>query len=96
MFDLKFPFSKFNNFYLGERCVEADRQGIKLAFCRLGTVDGPWQYDEHSKTILHRVHKRCLAVHPQTHQMSLQPCDVNNAYHQWVFRTIRPSWARDD
>lgn len=83
-------------FFAGERCVEADRQGIKLAFCRLGTVDGPWQYDENSKTILHRVHKRCLSVHPQTHQMSLQPCDVNNAYHQWVFRTIRPSWARDD
>ena len=31
---------------VGERCVEADSQGIKLAFCRLGTVDGPWQYDE--------------------------------------------------
>lgn len=81
---------------VGERCVEADRQGIKLAFCRLGTVDGPWQYDENSKTLLHRVHKKCIAVHPQTHQMSLLPCDVNNAYHQWKFRTIRPSWAHGD
>ncbi|XP_048506338.1 N-acetylgalactosaminyltransferase 7 isoform X2 [Athalia rosae] len=31
---------------IGERCVEADGQGVKLAFCRVGTVDGPWQYDE--------------------------------------------------
>lgn len=31
---------------VGERCIEADGQGIKLAFCRLGTVDGPWEYDE--------------------------------------------------
>lgn len=31
---------------IGERCVEADGQGIKYAFCRLGTADGPWQYDE--------------------------------------------------
>lgn len=29
----------------GERCVEADKQAVKLVFCRLGTVDGPWQYD---------------------------------------------------
>ncbi|XP_064096978.1 N-acetylgalactosaminyltransferase 7-like [Macrobrachium nipponense] len=31
---------------VGERCVDADGLGIKLIFCRLGTVDGPWQYDE--------------------------------------------------
>lgn len=30
----------------GERCVDADKQGIKLVFCRLGTVDGPWEYDK--------------------------------------------------
>lgn len=31
---------------VGERCVEADGLGVKLVFCRQGTVDGPWQYDE--------------------------------------------------
>ncbi len=31
---------------VGERCVNADSQGVKLVVCRLGTVDGPWQYDE--------------------------------------------------
>jgi len=31
---------------VGERCIEADGQGIKYSFCRLGTADGPWQYDE--------------------------------------------------
>lgn len=58
-------FSKINNYFLqlirlnakgqlgvGERCVEADGQGVKLAFCRLGTVDGPWQYDEVFKKII--------------------------------------------
>lgn len=35
---------------VGERCVEADTQGLKLVFCRLGTVDGPWQYDQVSNT----------------------------------------------
>lgn len=77
---------------VGERCIEADAQGIKLAFCRLGTVDGPWLYDESSHTLLHRVHKKCIALHPQTSHLSLMPCDVNNAYQQWMFKKIHPKW----
>ncbi|KAJ8931304.1 hypothetical protein NQ314_015805 [Rhamnusium bicolor] len=75
---------------VGERCIEADAQGIKLAFCRLGTIDGPWTYDEHTHTLLHRVHKKCMALHPQTSHLSLMPCDINNAYQQWLFKEIRP------
>lgn len=77
---------------VGERCIEADSQGIKLAFCRLGTVDGPWQYDNKTKTLFHRVHKKCTALHPQTHQLSLMPCDVHNIYQQWTFHQIHPKW----
>ncbi|XP_015188126.1 PREDICTED: N-acetylgalactosaminyltransferase 7 [Polistes dominula] len=77
---------------VGERCIEADSNGVKLAFCRLGTVDGPWQYDEKTKTLLHRVHKKCMALHPQTQQLSLMPCDVNNTYQQWSFHEIDPHW----
>lgn len=75
---------------VGERCVNADSQGVKLVVCRLGTVDGPWQYDENSKTMLHKVLKRCLAVHPQTSQLTLLPCDPANRYHQWRFKEIQP------
>lgn len=77
---------------VGERCIEADSQGIKLAFCRLGTVDGPWTYDENSHTLLHRVHKKCMALHPQTSHLSLMPCDINNTYQQWYFKEIHPKW----
>ncbi|XP_074038741.1 N-acetylgalactosaminyltransferase 7 [Leptinotarsa decemlineata] len=75
---------------VGERCIEADAQGIKLAFCRMGTVDGPWIYDENTHTLLHRVHKKCMALHPQTSHLSLMPCDINNAYQQWLFKELRP------
>lgn len=78
---------------VGERCIEADSQGIKLAFCRLGTVNGPWQYDEKTHTLLHRVHKKCVALHPQTSHLSLMPCDINNTYQQWYFKEIRPKWS---
>ncbi|KAJ8688396.1 hypothetical protein QAD02_024191 [Eretmocerus hayati] len=77
---------------VGERCVEADGQGVKLVFCRQGTVDGPWQYDEKSTTLLHRVHKKCMALHPQTHHLSLMPCDMSNAYQHWKFVQISPHW----
>lgn len=77
---------------VGERCIEADSQGIKLAFCRLGTVDGPWEYDDKSHTLYHRVHKKCMALHPQTSHLSLMPCDINNTYQQWYFKMIRPSY----
>ncbi|XP_057334683.1 N-acetylgalactosaminyltransferase 7 [Microplitis mediator] len=77
---------------IGERCVEADNQGIKLSFCRLGTVDGPWQYDEKTKTLLHKVHKKCIALHPQTNHLSLMPCEADNNYNQWTFHQIHPRW----
>jgi len=31
---------------IGERCVEADKSSVKLIFCPLGKVDGPWEYNE--------------------------------------------------
>lgn len=31
---------------VGERCIEADNQGVKLVVCTLGTVNGSWEYDE--------------------------------------------------
>lgn len=45
-----------------------------------------------TKTLLHRVHKKCMALHPQTQQLSLMPCDINNTYQQWSFHQIHPKW----
>lgn len=76
----------------GERCVEADKQGIKLVFCRLGSVEGPWQYDPKHSTILHSGQRKCLAVHPQTAHLLLLHCDPINTYQQWIFKEIVPKW----
>ncbi|XP_054262895.1 N-acetylgalactosaminyltransferase 7 isoform X1 [Macrosteles quadrilineatus] len=78
---------------IGERCIDADSQGIKLVFCKLGTVNGPWEYDEESHTLLHHVHKKCAGLHPQTHHLALMPCDPVNTYQQWVFNEIHPNWS---
>ncbi|XP_046442678.1 N-acetylgalactosaminyltransferase 7-like [Daphnia pulex] len=85
-----FRLNKAGQLGVGERCVNADSQGVKLVVCRLGSVEGPWEYDETSKTLLHKVLKRCLAVHPQNNHLTLLPCDTANNYHRWEFREIQP------
>lgn len=74
---------------IGERCVDADSSGIKLVFCRLGTVDGPWKFTE-SKSLYHRAQKKCIAVHPMSSNLSLMPCDPNNVFQQWLFKILKP------
>lgn len=49
-------------------------------------------YLQKTKTLLHRVYKKCIALHPQTQQLSLMPCDINNAYQQWSFHQVHPRW----
>ncbi|KAL0267144.1 UNVERIFIED_CONTAM: hypothetical protein PYX00_009494 [Menopon gallinae] len=78
---------------IGERCVDGGRDGIKLVFCRLGTVEGPWQYNENTKLLLHTKYQTCMALHPQTSQLSLMPCDPGSVFQQWVFKQIHPKWS---
>lgn len=77
---------------VGERCIEADSQGIKIAYCRLGTVDGPWIYSPDTRMISHQVYTKCLAVHPSTKLLSLAVCDPNNTYQQWIIKQTKPNW----
>ncbi|KAK3859326.1 hypothetical protein Pcinc_034543 [Petrolisthes cinctipes] len=77
---------------VGERCIDADGQGVKLIFCRLGTVDGPWQYDENTHVMLHKRLGKCVALHPQNNQLILLPCDPINNYQKWTFAKITPKW----
>ncbi|KAL1122097.1 hypothetical protein AAG570_003503 [Ranatra chinensis] len=77
---------------VGERCIDADSQGIKLVFCRLGTVNGLWQYDEKTHTLYHRGKQKCAAVHPQSLLISLMSCDPVNTYQQWIFKETHPKW----
>ncbi|KAK7598309.1 hypothetical protein V9T40_006544 [Parthenolecanium corni] len=76
----------------GERCVEADRQSVKLVFCRLGTVDGPWEYNAESRSLLNTDHGKCLTVHPQTKLLMLMRCDSINTFQQWAFKETVPKW----
>uniref|UniRef100_A0A0A9WWW6 Polypeptide N-acetylgalactosaminyltransferase n=1 Tax=Lygus hesperus TaxID=30085 RepID=A0A0A9WWW6_LYGHE len=77
---------------IGERCVDADSLGVKLVFCKLGSVSGPWQYDEKTMVLFHKQKKKCIAVNPQTQHLSLLSCDPVNTYQQWKFKEVHPNW----
>ncbi|CAG0884402.1 unnamed protein product [Cyprideis torosa] len=78
---------------VGERCVDVDAQGaLKLIFCTMGRVDGPWVYDEETHTLMHRPHGKCAAVHPQGNSLQILPCSSVNTYQQWIFKQTVPNW----
>ena len=77
---------------VGERCVEADGQGVKLIFCRQGSVDGPWAYEEERRALRHSRSGKCLSLHPSSNQLQLIPCDGLNNYQKWTFKQIKPNW----
>ncbi|GAB6026074.1 N-acetylgalactosaminyltransferase 7 [Chamberlinius hualienensis] len=76
---------------VGERCIEGDiHDGVKLVFCRLGSVDGPWKYDEKTKLLRHSNHRKCVAVNPSDNTLKLLECDEENKFMKWQFNEIRP------
>ncbi|KPI92925.1 PREDICTED: N-acetylgalactosaminyltransferase 7 isoform X1 [Papilio xuthus] len=77
---------------VGERCVEADSDSLKQAICRLGTVDGPWSYDEAHNQLVHRLHSHCLTLQPQSRVLGLAPCDPHNTFQQWTIAHKKPNW----
>ena len=79
----------------GEWCIKAESADmVTIAWCEMGQVSGPWSYDGDSKQMKHTKHDKCLAVHPDTRQLVLLPCDGQNLYHKWDWGEITPHWAR--
>lgn len=74
---------------VGERCIEADSNHVKLVFCRQGTANGPWTYDANSKILYHKIHKKCLELNHQTGHLCLQPCKEAMNGQKWIFRELK-------
>ncbi|KAG1650392.1 N-acetylgalactosaminyltransferase 7 [Nymphon striatum] len=73
---------------VGERCIEADSTNIKLAYCHLGRVNGPWSYDADSKTIIHTKLKKCMEVSKNSASIKLRFCNSQSDAQKWVFREL--------
>lgn len=75
---------------VGERCVDADSDGIKLVFCKLGFVDGPWEYKEKSKHLYHKNIKKCATLDSYDNSLKLLPCSDEDKSMRWQFNESRP------
>lgn len=76
---------------VGERCVDANTSGAKQIFCPMGSVSGPWTYEEETQLLVHKRGKRCLAVRADS--LSLMKCDKDQEAQKWLFKENKPSWA---
>uniref|UniRef100_T1JGF0 Polypeptide N-acetylgalactosaminyltransferase n=1 Tax=Strigamia maritima TaxID=126957 RepID=T1JGF0_STRMM len=77
---------------VGERCIDSDNSNVKLEYCRQGTVDGPWQYDEKSMTLYHKLHRKCVALVAESNQLKLATCNSADNAMKWRFRIIHPKY----
>ncbi|XP_043200138.1 N-acetylgalactosaminyltransferase 7-like [Amphibalanus amphitrite] len=75
----------------GERCLEAVEGEVHLTVCRLGTVDGPWQYVEDKKAMWHRPLNKCLSA--ENRRLVLADCGMDERSLKWTWRTVKPRWA---
>ena len=79
----------------GEWCLHAEgKDKIVVAWCKAGSVDGNWQYDEESRHMKHTRLNKCLGIHPENQQLILRDCNENNTYFKWTWKTLTPHWMK--
>eukprot|EP00088_Acartia_fossae_P003437 TRINITY_DN11449_c0_g1_i1.p1 TRINITY_DN11449_c0_g1~~TRINITY_DN11449_c0_g1_i1.p1 ORF type:complete len:607 (+),score=117.67 TRINITY_DN11449_c0_g1_i1:29-1849(+) len=79
----------------GEWCLHAEgKDKIVVAWCKAGSVDGNWQYEEESRHMKHTRLNKCLGIHPENQQLILRDCNENNTYFKWTWKTLTPHWMK--
>lgn len=73
---------------VGERCIDASQSRMKLNYCKLGNVHGPWKMKDNF--MIHKTNNLCLTYKDHLH---LTECDFQSIpdNQQWEWRKIRPA-----
>merc|ERR1719341_3058215 len=80
----------------GEWCVKAERNDkVIVAWCEMGTTNGPWKYKGDTKQLYHTSQRKCLVIHPENNKLIMRECDDNNSYHKWNWNEITPYWSKN-
>lgn len=75
---------------VGERCIDVKNGVMTLIYCKLGTVDGPWTYEEDTRRIKHKKLNQCLEYLTDEDSLKMSRCNDNDS-QQWQFQTIKPA-----
>ena len=74
---------------VGERCVDESHGEPSLIYCKLGTVNGSWEYEEDTKRMLHRTLNQCLEFDEKEDRLHLRSCNDSMA-QKFIWKKIRP------
>ncbi|KAI1287258.1 N-acetylgalactosaminyltransferase 7 [Halotydeus destructor] len=75
---------------VGERCVTSTKSSMNLVYCKLGTVDGPWRYDENTNQMLYTPNQMCLETEADVGAIHLTQCDPEKETQKWIWRKLKP------
>lgn len=73
---------------LGERCMDASSSSMDIVYCKLGTVDGPWEYTADTSHLYHKRERKCLMFNEHNHEVHLAECNDDAIQQKWTFREI--------
>lgn len=75
---------------VGERCIDVKNNAMQLIYCKLGTVDGPWQYDDNTSRIYHTKSDQCLEYSSDEGSLTMNECSEDRT-QKWQWRKIKPA-----
>ncbi|KAH9508603.1 N-acetylgalactosaminyltransferase 7 [Bulinus truncatus] len=77
---------------IGERCIEVKNgRNLMFTYCLPKPV-GPWEWDQESGLIRHKVLKKCVAA-DNSNQLQLKSCDNGDPFFKWNIREVYP-WKK--
>lgn len=73
---------------VGERCIDATKKSMTLIYCKLGSVDGPWTYNEETQQLKHNKNL-CLEYLEESGAVHLSKC-TDDDKQKWAWKEVRP------
>lgn len=74
---------------VGERCVNSSGGKLTLIFCKLGTVDGPWEFEIEEERLRHKNLDKCLTFDREDEQLKMASCG-DDITQKFMWKNIRP------
>lgn len=74
---------------VGERCITSQNDRLTLSYCKLGTVDGPWTYENATHRLRHKLTDKCLEYESAIGKLRMKTCG-NSDEQKFTWKTIRP------
>uniref|UniRef100_A0A0K0E3P2 Polypeptide N-acetylgalactosaminyltransferase n=1 Tax=Strongyloides stercoralis TaxID=6248 RepID=A0A0K0E3P2_STRER len=77
-------------FSQGEWCIGPKGTKIQALRCKMGTVNGPWEFLKETQQIRHKKLYKCISVTESDYsdEVTLEECDSNNNFQKFKFKEI--------